>query len=173
MNKIKLLAVLILLSAITQISFAQDDIQIGSPYNQFRNQPYGAYYDYSDPSSLNIKVQLWGYVKYPGFYIVPARSTINELISLAGGPNEQAILEDIRVIKTKADSSTVMLRYNYNELMWEDDLKTEVKFVRLQAGDIVVVPGEPRYFLRENISYYLSIVTTLASLAALIISITK
>lgn len=171
MNKI--LSLIFLLLAFSQVSFAQDDIQIGSSYNQFRNQTPGAYYDYSDPSSVNIKVQLWGYVKYPGYYIVPARSTINELISLAGGPNEQAIIEDIRVIKTKEDSSTVMLKYNYNELMWEDDLKTEIKFVRLQAGDIVVVPGEPRYFLRENISYYLSIVTTLASLAALIISITK
>ncbi len=171
MNKI--LSLIFLLLTFSQISFAQDDIQIGSSYNQFRNQTLGAYYDYSDPSSVNIKVQLWGYVKYPGYYIIPARSTINELISLAGGPNEQAILDDIRIIKTQQDSSIVMLRYNYNELMWEDDLKTGIKFVRLQAGDIVVVPGEPRYFLRENISYYLSIVTTLASLAALIISITK
>ncbi|HMN48719.1 MAG TPA: SLBB domain-containing protein [Ignavibacteriaceae bacterium] len=158
---------------LSQISFAQDDIQIGSPYNNTNNQRQGGMFDYSDPSSVNIKVQLWGYVKFPGFYIVPARSTINELISLAGGPNEDALLSDIRVLKTTVDSTTVMLKYNYNDLMWEDSLKTKIKFVRLQAGDIIIVPGEPRYFVRQDISFYLSVVTALASLAALIISITK
>lgn len=171
MNKI--LFFILWMMVLSQISFAQDDIQIGSPYNITNNQRQGGMFDYSDPSSVNIKVQLWGYVKFPGFYIVPARSTINELISLAGGPNEDALLSDIRVLKTTADSSNVMLKYNYNDLMWEDSLKTKIKFVRLQAGDIIIVPGEPRYFVRQDISFYLSVVTALASLAALIISITK
>ncbi|MFZ2322121.1 MAG: SLBB domain-containing protein [Ignavibacteriaceae bacterium] len=171
MNKI-LLFFLILLT-ISNISFAQDDIQIGSSNNDYRNQRVGGLFDYSDPSGINIKVQLWGYVKYPGFYIIPSRSTINELISFAGGPSEDALLGDIRIMKIKEDSTTIMLKYNYNDLMWEDSLRTKISFVRLQAGDIVIVPGEPRYFLRQDISYYLSVVTALASLAALIISITK
>ncbi len=66
-----------------------------------------------------------------------------------------------------------MVKYNYNDIMWEDNLKTKIYSVRLQAGDIVVVPGEPRYFARQDVSFYMSIVTGLASLAALIISITK
>lgn len=155
------------------LTFAQDDIQIGTPYSQLNNQRQGGLFDYSDPASVNIKVQLWGYVKYPGYYIIPARSNINELISLAGGPTEDALLEDVRVVKNKEDGSTVMLKYNYNDLMWEDTLTTKINFERLQAGDIVVVPGEPRYFLRQDVSFYLSVVTALASLAALILSITK
>lgn len=156
-----------------QYSFAQDDIQIGTPYSQLNNQRQGGLFDYSDPSSVNIKVQLWGYVKYPGYYIVPARSNINELISLAGGPTEDALLEDVRVVRTKEDGNSYMLKYNYNDLMWEDSITTKINFDRLQAGDIVVVPGEPRYFLRQDVSFYLSVVTALASLAALILSITK
>jgi hypothetical protein len=171
MNKI--LSFILLIIALSQFSFAQDDIQIGSSYSDLRNQRQGGLFDYSDPSSVNIKVQLWGYVKYPGSYIVPARTTLNELISLAGGPNEDAILNDIRVIKTKEDSSIIMLKFNYNDFMWEENFKTKPNIVRLQAGDVVVVPGEPRYFLRQDVSFYLSIVTALASLAALIISITK
>lgn len=169
----KILPLFLLIIAITQLSFAQDDIQIGSSYNDLRNQRQGGLYDYSDPTSINIKVQLWGYVRYPGFYIVPARTTVNELISLAGGPNEEATLSDIRVLKAKDDSTAVMYKYNYNDVMWEKELKSNFKFVKLQAGDIVVVPGEPRYFLRQDVSFYLSVVTALASVVALIISISK
>jgi len=168
----KTLFIIILLCASSQISFAQDDIQIGNPNGNIR-QVQGGLFDYSDPSGINIKVQLWGYVKYPGFYIIPARSNVNELISLAGGPTEDALLNDIRVLKIKDDSTITMLKYNYNDLMWSDDLLTKITIAKLQAGDVVVVPGEPRYFLRQDVSFYLSVVTALASLAALIISITK
>jgi hypothetical protein len=160
-----------LLLTVSQLSFAQDDVQIGSSFNPSRTQPQGGLFDYSDPSSINIKVQLWGYIKYPGYYVVPARSTINELISLGGGPTVDAILDDIRVLKTKGDSVTTMLKYNYNDMMWKDSLSTKIKFARLQAGDIIVVPGEPRYFVRQDITFYLGVVTGLASLAALILSI--
>lgn len=172
MKKFLLLSIFLILIAGQNI-FAQDDIQIGTPYSQLNNQRQGGLFDYSDPASVNIKVQLWGYVKYPGYYIIPARSNINELISLAGGPTEDAMLDDVRVVKTKEDGSSIMLKYNYNDLMWEDSLTTKIVFERLQAGDIIVVPGEPRYFLRQDVSFYLSVVTALASLAALILSITK
>ena len=56
-------------------------------------------------------------------------------------------------------------------MVWEDEIESQISFVRLEAGDIVVVPGEPRYFAREDIAFYLGIVTTLASLTALILSI--
>ncbi|MFO7525103.1 MAG: SLBB domain-containing protein [Ignavibacteriaceae bacterium] len=151
---------------------AQDDIQIGSGTSNRLNAA-GALFDYSDPSAVNIKVQLWGYVKFPGYYIVPLGSSLNELISLAGGPNEDALLDDIRVTKIKEGTQTSITRYNYNDLMWNDDLETSIVYTRLDAGDIIVVPGEPRYFLRQDVSFYLSVVTALASLAALIISITN
>ena len=64
-----------------------------------------------------------------------------------------------------------MVNHNYNDMVWEDEIKKQINFVRLEAGDIVVVPGEPRYFVREDIAFYLGIVTTLASLTALILSI--
>ena len=42
---------------------AQDDIQIGRPFSS--QTTTGALYDFSDPNSINIKVQLWGYVSDP------------------------------------------------------------------------------------------------------------
>lgn len=150
---------------------AQEDIQIGSL--KFQQRGITGFYDFSDPSAINIKVQVWGYVRFPGYYIIPARSNINDLISLSGGPTEDALMEDIRVLRTNPDSSTIMFRYNYNDLLWGDNLRTQIKFPRIFAGDMLIIPGEPRYFLRQDVSFYLSVTTALASIAALILSISK
>lgn len=170
--KTKILLVIFFITGFCTLIYSQDDIQIGSP-NRDRMNAAGAVYDYSDPAGVNIKVQLWGYVRLPGYYIVPAGISINELISFAGGPTEDAMLEEIRVAKIKEGSQTVMKKYNYNDLMWEDEIKNPIEFVRLEAGDIIVVPGEPRYFVREDISFYLSLITALASIWALVFTITR
>jgi len=168
MNKTIIFASLIIIICFEFLN-AQDDIQIGSPN---ANRPTtGGLYDYSDPSTVNFRVQLWGYVKFPGFYIVPEGTSINELISVAGGPTEDAILNDIRVVKIREGSETYMVKYDYNDLVWEDNIKTQIKYIRLDAGDVVVVPGEPRYFVREDIAFYLGVLTALASITALILSI--
>jgi hypothetical protein len=154
--------------------FAQEDIQIGG--TEYRLNQQTGFFDFSDPDAINIKVQLWGYVRYPGYYVIPARSSINELISLAGGPLEDSKIEDIRIIRANVDSSTSMFKYNYNALLWEDELGTIEKFPRLIAGDMIMVPGEPRYFVREDITFFLQIFTALAAItsaAAIIISVTK
>lgn len=150
---------------------AQDDVQIGSNLNNYR-QAQGGLFDYSDPSRINIKVQLWGYVKYPGYYVVPSYSTMNDLLSFAGGPLEDAMMEDVRIYRKTGEKSE-LYKYNFNDLLWEDTLMTGIEFPNLTAGDVVIVPGEPRYFLREDVSFYLSVTTALASVIALIISITK
>lgn len=151
---------------------SQEKYQIGSDLKNLR-QTQGAYFDYSDPSGVNIKVQVWGYVKYPGYYVVPISTTLSELFSFAGGPMVDAKLEEIRLLRESENESVVMTKYNYNDLMWEENLKSEIRFPVLEAGDIVVVPGEPRYFVRQDISFYLSILTAVISSAALIISITR
>ncbi len=162
--KLKILFSLLLITGFYTLNYSQDDIQIGSLGS--RTGQTGGLFDYSNPSTINIKVQLWGYVRYPGYYIVPSETSINELISYAGGPNEEANLGDIRVTKIKEGIPAKMIKYNYNDMVWEDEIKSQISFVRLEAGDIVVVPGEPRYFARDDIGFYLGIVTTLASLTA-------
>ena len=166
---IKILFLILLIAGFYANIYSQDDIQIGSL--GARTGQAGGVFDYSNPTTINIKVQLWGYVRYPGYYIVPDGISINELISFAGGPNEEASLGDIRVTKIKEGTPTKIIKYNYNDMVWEDEIKSQISFVRLEAGDIVVVPGEPRYFARDDIAFYLGIVTTLASLTALILSI--
>lgn len=169
--KLRIIILIIITFVGWRTSIAQEDVQIGS--TKYYSRMMGGYFDYSDPTGINIKVQVWGYVKYPGYYIIPARSSVSELLSLAGGPNEQALMNDIRILRTNVDSSTVLFKLDYDDLLWGENLQTMVKFPRIMAGDILIVPGEPRYFVREDITFILSITFTIASLASLIISIIK
>jgi len=160
----------IILFAFSSISFAQDDIQIGkslSTYDRFR----GGEYDYSDPDAINIKVLVWGFVRFPGYYIIPSTRGVNDLLALAGGPTEDANIDDLRLFRVNADSSQSMIKFDYNDLLWNDNLEKPVKIPHLQAGDILLVPGQTRFYFWDYMSFTLSIVSTLAVVAVLLITI--
>lgn len=172
--KFNLIFLVFALLILSKAATAQEDIQIGKL--KYTQSGITGFFDYSDPTGINIKVQIWGYVRFPGYYVIPARSSINDLMSLAGGPSEEALLDDVRILRTGLDSTATMYKYNYNDLLWDEELNSSVKFPRLVAGDMVLIPGEPRYFARQDVGFFLSIVTALASVisaAAIIISVTK
>ncbi len=118
-----LLSILIIVGLYSDF-YSQDDIQVGSLGT--RTGVVGGLFDYSNPSTINIKVQLWGYVRFPGYYIVPAGISINELISFAGGPTDNASLDEIRVTKIKEGIQTKIIKYNY-DIIWEDDVEITSK----------------------------------------------
>lgn len=153
-------------------TYAQDDIRIGtSARDYYRGQ--GGLYDYSDPETINITVFVWGFVKYPGQYIIPVYSNVNNLLSLAGGPTDDANLDDLRIFRINKDSSQTMIKFNYNDLLWEDDLSGEIKIPEITAGDILLVPGEPRFYFKDYFSLVTSVIGTLVSIAVLFITIYK
>jgi hypothetical protein len=164
---------LFLILIYSTVSAQIKDYELGSPANTVRNYN-GGYFDYSDPTSVNIKVSIWGFVKYPGRYTVPINSTAADLLSYAGGPTDDAHLNDLRIYRVDADSNQTILKFNYNDLLWEETLTTKRAAVpNLTAGDILVVPGSPRLYFRDWFSIALSVVSTLISLSILILNIVR
>jgi protein involved in polysaccharide export with SLBB domain len=152
--------------------FAQEEMQIGTSLAQLR-QSQGGYYDYSDPESVNIKVSIWGFVKYPGKYVIPIYSNAFDLLSFAGGPDEDANLDDIRIFRIKEDSSQTFIDLNYEDFLWNKELTSEKAAPRILTGDILLVPGEDRLYFRDYFTLTLSILSVLISLTILIININK
>lgn len=151
-------------------SVAQNqDYQLGMNPDYVR-QTQGAFYDYSDPNGINIKVSVWGYVKFPGRYVVPERSNVKDLISFAGGISDDSYLDDMRIYRINRDSSQSLLKYNYEDLWWNEELKQQISMDRLQAGDLLIIPGRPRLYWENYLTLTLSIVGVLLSLATLIIT---
>ena len=153
---------------ILTINAQTTDYELGAaPQTQFKQQ--GGYFDYSDPRTMNIKVAVWGYVRYPGKYIVPIQTNPNDLLSLAGGPTTDAELEDLRIYRLDSDSLQQMIKFDLNDLLWEKNLKSSrVIIPALEAGDILLVPGAPRYFFKDWLSIGLSIFSAIISLAILL-----
>ncbi len=154
-------------------SYAQEDIQIGKSRNEI-DRYNGAFYDYSDRDAINIRVMVWGYLKFPGQYIIPSTSSVNDLIGFAGGPQQDADLENLKLFRINPDSSQTIIQFDYNDLLWSNVvLDNPVKIPKLKAGDILLVPGEPRFFLKDYLGLTLSILSTLASIATLLVYIYK
>ena len=159
---------LLLLSYVGAYS-QQEDYQLGLNQN-YRGQNQGAYYDYSDRDGLNIKVSVWGYVKYPGRYVIPQRSDIKDFISYAGGISDDSYLDELRIYKILEDSTQQMLKFNYEDLWWNEGLSKDLSLYKMEAGDVLVVPGRPRLYWEDYLTLSLSIVGVLLSLTTLIIT---
>lgn len=160
--------VLLILFVFPIICYAQNnDIQMGSGLNKI-GFTQGGLFDFSDPSSLNIKVSVWGFVKFPGKYVIPVYSKINDLISYAGGPTEEARLEEMRIVRFDSSSSTQMIyNLNYNDFLMDTKFSVDSSVQSLKAGDILLVSGSPRFYLRDYLGIILSIVSVLISLIIL------
>ncbi len=130
----------------------------------------GGYFDYSDPTTINIKVSVWGYIRYPGRYNIPLYTTPTDLLSYAGGPMDGAELDDIRIFRVKEDGTEEIIKLNYDDLINEDKLQTKSHpIVSLKASDIVIIPGGPKYYFRDWLSITLSIFSAIVSLTILIL----
>ena len=172
MNKFFTLLISFLFSYSIVLFAQQDDYQIGINPNSMR-QSAGAYYDYSEPNGINIKVSVWGYVKFPGRYILPSKTDVKDLISYAGGVSDDAYLDELRVYRVNPDSSQSMIELNYNDLWWGESLNKNLNLLKLQAGDVLIVPGRNRLYWENYLGIILSSLGFFVSLATLIITASK
>lgn len=129
-------------------------------------------FDFSDPGAINIKVSVWGYVSRPGKYVVPEYTTVTDLLTYAGGPNQDAVMDDLRIYRIAENGAEEMIKFSYNDIMWEDNLSTKARMIpKLKASDILVVPASPKLFFRDwfNIGMQIfSVALTIVNLVILI-----
>ncbi|MBK7107087.1 MAG: SLBB domain-containing protein [Ignavibacteriae bacterium] len=148
------------------------DYELGTQWAEnARRSIYGGFYDYSDPEAVNINVSVWGFVRYPGRYIVPEYTSIVDLISFVGGPTDDSNLDELRIYRIE-NNKEVMIPFDFNDLMWEDGLDGKYKKVpTIKPSDILVIPGEPRLYFLDWLSMSLSVISVLSALSVLILTI--
>ena len=172
--KLKILSLIIFIILINTIQAQIKDYELGADVAGMRFATQGGYFNYSDPEAVNIKVAVWGWVRYPGKYTVPSYTSVSDLLSLAGGPTDAADLEDLRIYRVNEDSTQSMIKFNYNDLLYESKLQSKYRKVpKLDAGDILVIPGEPRMYFRDHFSIWMSLFSVLISLTILVLNIIR
>jgi hypothetical protein len=164
----KAFVILILIAFPAIVSAQNNDIQMGSGLNRI-GSTQGGFFDCSDPSSVNIKVAVWGFVRYPGKYVIPAYSKINDLISYAGGPTDEARLEEMRIVRTDtSNSKQIIYNLNFKDFLMDPGITIDNSVQSLKAGDVLLVSGSPRFYLRDYIGIVLSIIAVLISFTILV-----
>ncbi len=107
----------------------------------FQSADNASAYTYSgsmnNVEKLKINTYIWGQVLKPGLYIVPDNTDLLKLISLAGGPTEDAKLNKIRVIRPTQEGKKVIV-VNMKKYI---DTGDENLIPVLMPGDTVVVSG--------------------------------
>jgi protein involved in polysaccharide export with SLBB domain len=160
------LCIVFLLSVSSLVKAQIKDIELG------KSRENSGLFDFSDPGVFNIKVAVWGYVSRPGKYIVPDYTTVSDLLSYAGGPYQDAEMDDLRLYRVLENGTEEMIKFSYNDIMWESSLSSKVRVApKLKASDILVVPGNPKLFFRDwfNIGIQVfSVVLTLVNLVILV-----
>lgn len=172
--KFAIQTIFILVLSMISLSAQVKDYQLGADLLAMRNNMQGGYFNYSDPEAININVSVWGWVKYPGRYKVPIYTTTIDLLSYAGGPTDAADLGDLRLYRLNEDSTQAMMKFNYNDLVYESKLESRFrKIPKLEAGDVLVIPGEPRLYFKDHFSIWMSVFSVLISLSILVLNIVR
>jgi polysaccharide export outer membrane protein len=142
----------------------------------------GAQYFLGEQDELLIKVNIWGFVRKPGQYMVPKDTDLISLISFAGGPLEQAKINKVKIIReAEAGAPPSSNRINQSEPLLassakqsDADLKQASSPVQpviqvnikkyletgrpalipeLRPGDTIIVPGSTFHFLGKALDF--------------------
>jgi hypothetical protein len=95
----------------------------------------------SDVGKLKINTYVWGQVEKPGLYLVPDDTDLLTLLSLAGGPTQDAKLSKIRIIRPTSEGDKIIW-INLKKYMESGD---EKMIPVMQPGDTVIVAGTVFY----------------------------
>ncbi len=171
MKKNKLIFLFIISLLFSANLFGQvKDYKLGADLEIGRSNYNGGYFNYSEPLGINIKVSVWGFVKYPGRYFIPINTTVTDLLSYAGGPTDDAHTDQLRLYRVLEDGTNELYSFNYEDIMWGDSLVLKQREIPdLMASDILVVPGSEKLYLKDWITITLAIVSTLISLTTLLV----
>src|SRR3990172_4003904 len=150
LNKIVIFSFLSLVIFISDAAFSQDEAASG-----LLNR--ASQYHLGDKDQILMNVNVWGYIRRPGQYVVPRHTDLISLLSFAGGPIDGANLGKVRIIRAgealAGDHSTngnngetgtdggnghvPIIEVNVKKYT---ELGTAKEIPILQAGDTVILP---------------------------------
>ena len=131
---------------------------------------------YSDPVVevvTNVNINITGAVRESGQFFVPPSATLVDVLARAGGVTSEV---DLGVSGGASDPSQVRLVRDGVATVIDMrplEIRPEVIELQVQSGDWLYVPRALRSQLRQDISFWGSVASTLLTIATLIILIAR
>ena len=113
----------------------------------------------NEAGQLQMLTYIWGHIPRPGLYIVPDDTDVLTLISLAGGPTDDAKIRSIRIVRGSPDSDGEVIFVDIKQYLETGDLSL---IPILKPGDTVVVSGSTFWGFRRFVQVLSNIATTLS-----------
>ena len=113
--------------------------------SQQQGMSRAAQYYIGDMNELMMKVNIWGRVQKPGQYFVPSTTDLITLISVAGGPAEKSRLDNVKVVRSGAGGSEVIV-VNIKKYLETGDQRL---IPQLQPDDTIIVSGSLWYLTSQ------------------------
>jgi len=110
--------------------------------------------------SVLMRVNIWGAVGKPGIHHVPAKTNLINLLSYAGGPSKNAILDQV-LIKRATSTSKKNITVDVQELI-EGANATNIP---LEPNDIIVVNAE-KPWVSQNTAVLIGVISTIFTIVA-------
>ena len=127
------------------------------------NAGRAAQYFLGSQDQVLMAINVWGFVKVPGQYMVPLETDLVSLLSYAGGPSEDARIKRIRVVRLSADSdSSTVIDVDVKQFVDTGDLKENP---RLLPGDTVVVSGTTFHLVNKIFGFRIAMIVQAIYLA--------
>jgi hypothetical protein len=95
---------------------------------------------------LLIPVNVWGFVKNPGQYMVPNNTDLIALLSYAGGPNENAKISTIKIVRSDPKRGSQVWKVDVKKYLDTADSRL---IPPLKPGDTIIVKGTTFYFVSK------------------------
>ncbi len=165
MQKIKLVSIfLIVLNLITTVGYCEEisnnlsmqELALPSEVKDLAKQSGSIYYNTAIKNKVLIPTHIWGEVFKPGMHFIPTDTTLIKGLSMAGGPNGMAKLDE--VIVTRVLTNGVIKKYEFD---LTSGGKENIHQFKLEAGDSIFVTKDQ--FL-ENRTYYTSLIGVVLSI---------
>lgn len=151
----------------SQLCFAKDLV---SSFDLMQSEAYSRYSmgnEYisgQETGVVMMKVNLWGAVRRPGIHHIPIKTNLIELMSFAGGPSDNAILDSI-TIKRNLGHEQKKISVDLTEIIHDQKQYDLV----LKPDDIIVIPASQPW-ISQNV-FMLAMITSIIASAALSIQL--
>ncbi len=95
---------------------------------------------------LLIPVNVWGFVKNPGQYMVPNNTDLISLLSYAGGPNENAKISTIKIVRNDPKRGNQVWKVDVKRFLDTADYRL---IPALKPNDTIIVKGTTFYWVSK------------------------
>jgi hypothetical protein len=119
-----------------------------------------AQYYLGSADELLVPVNIWGFVMKPGQYMVPNNTDLVSLLSYAGGPTENANINNIRIIRNDPRRGNEVWKINVKRFIETGD---ERLIPPLKPGDTIIVKGTAFHWITKFFEF-VSRLTTIAQI---------